>query len=245
MTVLTDTDLLKMLETDSTVLKCDTKLVIHPYSESSLTPIGYDLRVGTFYKSSTNEYAEKIEDDDEDKKIVLAPRSTTNIRTLEWIAMPQNKTCCGLICSKVSKVAKGLSHISTTIDPDWAGQLSISVHNHTDRKIDLKVGEPFCTAVFLRNESPATRSCGFGSGRADILVRSITSRERRSLFWKRCMLVSIIVATLFAVWLGAYKLYLDFASDNNTKAMIATTLMVVAFVITQLLAPLLTRLIYK
>jgi deoxycytidine triphosphate deaminase len=246
MSVLTDTDIRKMLETDISVKKSDTKIVIAPFSESSLTPVGYDLRVGTFYKSSEDEFATDLSNDE---KAILAPGSTTNIRTLEWIGMPQEKMYSGLICSKVSKVAMGLSHVSTTIDPDWAGELSISIHNHSDKVIELKVGEAFCTAIFLRNESAATKSCGFGPSRTDTLVASLTTeqkaKDRKKTARKKWLIGVLIILTLCMVFVAIYKLYIDNVNDNSTRAAIAASTMVFGTFITSVLTNWFVRILGK
>ena len=51
MSLLTDTNIKEILCTEE-VCKDNEKLKIYPYSEKSLTPIGYDLRVGGKYSSA-------------------------------------------------------------------------------------------------------------------------------------------------------------------------------------------------
>ena len=100
--------------------------------------------------------------------------------------MPQDRSISGLIMSKVSKVSQGLSHISTTIDSDWAGPLLIAITNHSRNTIKLPVSEPFCTVVFLENKSPASKSSRKPPGRFDILVRQMSTTagkaEKRGKF---------------------------------------------------------------
>jgi dCTP deaminase len=45
-------------------------------------------------------------------------------------------------------IPKGLSDISTTIDPGWTGKLLISVHNNRDSSTELLYGERLCTVCF-------------------------------------------------------------------------------------------------
>jgi deoxycytidine triphosphate deaminase len=196
MAVLTDTDILKILETQTN--RHDDRLVIHPFSDGALTPVGYDLRIGLFYKSSRDEVGINLK---EGEHIILSPGSTTNIRTMEWIALPRNKSISGFICSKVSLVSRGLSHISTTVDPDWYGHLSISVHNHASENIELSVGQPFCTVVFMKNISPATRDSGFAPSRTDTLITSITSQQKQQRNLRRRMKATFIAAGLLVVGL--------------------------------------------
>jgi len=94
---------------------------------------------------------------------------TVLISTEEYIGLPKNKTVAGIIESKVSIVSKGLSHVSTTLDPDWEGHLLIAVTNHQPHAIELRRGDPFCTVMFLLCQSPATDACHAGPGRKDIV----------------------------------------------------------------------------
>lgn len=229
MSVLTDTDILKILDTSGQHRE-DHRLVIHPFSDKALTPVGYDLRVGLFYKSSTEEVGVNLH---EGERIVLRPGSTTNIRTLEWLAMPKDKTLSGLICSKVSLVARGLSHISTTVDPDWYGPLSISVHNHAPTEIVLDVGQTFCTAMFLRNESPATKDSGFAPSRTDTLVTAITTEEKVKIDSAKKRKARSKAAAVFAI--GVVMTILLYLAERPVKdsgefhvAVLAGTTVIVA-----------------
>jgi deoxycytidine triphosphate deaminase len=149
--LLTDTDLKKLIISDPNWLDKD-KLHIFPYSEECLTPVGYDLRVGSQYASSIDA---KLYSLNADNKVVIKPGDTVLITTLEDIGMPQNRKISAFITSKVSKVSKGLSHISTNIDPDWKGHLLIALHNPSRNIVSLDHGEAFCTVNFIENKSAA------------------------------------------------------------------------------------------
>src|SRR5690349_14237203 len=95
-----------------------TKILIHPWDDKKLTPIGYDLSVGSVYVSY--KARQKIHFSNGDK-VLIHPGETVLIATEEYIGLPGNKTIGGLIESKVSQVSKGLSHVSTTLDTDWEG----------------------------------------------------------------------------------------------------------------------------
>ncbi|MGG0451743.1 hypothetical protein ABEY82_15315 [Priestia megaterium] len=58
---------------------------------------------------------------------------------------------------RVSLVAKGLSNISTTLDPQWYGLSLVTVSNTTDEDIELRVGEAFVSVMFYYLNSPATK----------------------------------------------------------------------------------------
>jgi len=145
MSLLTDSDLRTKLCTVKGEEGND-KILIYPFSEDCLTPVGYDLRVGRLYSSSLHGGPFEIDDK---SRIQISHGDTVLITTQEEIGMPKNRSVSALIMSKVSKVSKGLSHISTTIDPDWNGHLLIALNNYSRSTIELAVGEAFCTAVFF------------------------------------------------------------------------------------------------
>jgi len=97
---------------------------------------------------------------EEGQEFEILPHEMIAIKTEEEIGMPKNKMYSGIIVSKVSFVEKGLSHISTSLDPDWYGELVVTLFNHSFRTIKLKRGEPFCTMILLKNEEQSVRSSG-------------------------------------------------------------------------------------
>lgn len=177
MPLLTDTDLRKIICTDEAWEDKNNKIHIYPFSEECLTPVGYDLRVGDSYSSAFKIGPFKLK---EGAKIIIEPRDTVLITTLEKIDMPKSRLISALIQSKVSKVSKGLSHISTTIDPDWDGKLLIAVHNHSINKVELNFGEPFCTVVFFENKSASTKDCDKIPGRLDVFIDEWSAKAEKS-----------------------------------------------------------------
>nr|VFJ95677.1 MAG: dCTP deaminase [Candidatus Kentron sp. LFY] len=216
MGLLTDSDLEKIIVTQVGDLK-DESLLITPYEEESLTPVGYDLRVGSPY--ATSEEAE-IKELESGQLLEIPTGSTALITTLENIRMPRNRMISGLIESKVTKVSKGLSHISTTVDPDWKGNLLIAVHNHSKESIELKYGKSFCTIVFIRNESPSRKECEKDPGRMKLFLSSFTEvakkeKERKASlrnYFKKYVPLPVI---LFLAFLG-YQL--DIFLNGQTTA---------------------------
>lgn len=176
MCLLTDTDLKILITTEKDWLDKD-KLHIHPYDEECLTPVGYDVRVGHQYASSIDAELYALNSDDQ---VIIKPGDVVLITTLEDISMPQNRTISAFITSKVSKVSKGLSHISTNIDPDWTGHLLIAIHNPSHNTVSLKHGEAFCTVNFLENKTPSRKDCGSPPGRSDILLKQFLNDVKES-----------------------------------------------------------------
>lgn len=180
MSLLTDTDL--------ELMRCHTtqewqnqslaqpKIYIEPFSPDSLTPIGYDLRVGGRYVSALKGENIPI---NKDCPLIIEAGDTVLITTLEEIRMPKNHKLSGIILSQVSKVSKGLSYVAATIDPDWCGKFLITLQNHSDENIALTFKEPFCTAIFLENKSASRKESGHTPGRQDILIEKFSSDAKK------------------------------------------------------------------
>jgi len=164
MSLLTDTDIEEILATDENEWERNEdikreKLLIKGYQESSLTPVGYDLRVGQQYLKMGKRITawNKLQDNCD---LVILPDEMVAIETEEYIGMPQNRSYSGIFVSKVSVAEKGLSHISTSLDADYKGKLIITLSNESRKKVTLRKNQPFCTMILFKNKSPATRPCG-------------------------------------------------------------------------------------
>ena len=175
MSLLTDSDLERLIVQNGKNAQAHS-LLIDPYEPKSLTPVGYDLRVGTPYATSNRRGRSSLKNGE---SLTIRPGATALITTLEKIEMPRDCLTSGFIESKVSKVSKGLSHISTTVDPDWRGNLLVAIHNHSNEPISLAYGEAFCTLVLIRNESASTRKCEKEPGRADIFLQMFDEENER------------------------------------------------------------------
>ena len=214
MSLLTDTDL--------TNLFCTTenwgdknKIYLYPFDEKSLTPVGYDIRVGEKYSSAlkTDHFTLR-----EGELIEIKPKDTILITSLEKIGMPKNRKISALILSQVSKVSKGLSHISTTIDPDWEGKLLIAIHNHSRDKVELRFGEPFCTVVFFENKSPSTKDCCKIPDRLDIYEQKWIEQTKKAK--KKELIKSMIPALIIIISIPIG--YLWFGNNPGFVATVAS-----------------------
>ena len=100
MSLFTDTDLRTAMCTDKEWSDKD-RIHIFPYEEECLTPVGYDVRVGNQYASAIEAKLYRLAQND---KVVIKPRDTVLITTLENIEMPVSRKVSAFITSKVSKV---------------------------------------------------------------------------------------------------------------------------------------------
>ena len=189
----------------------DDGISIEPFEEKCLTPIGYDLRVGKKGFSWKSKREINIE---REGAVQIEPYDTLIVETLESISL--SKGFSGTIHSSVSKVIpKGLSQISTTIDPGWTGKLLISVHNFYDVPTELRFGERLCTVCFYKVDEEATKGVGNPPDREDIwdqlLDKSSEKRreeQRKQQENNRRLIVLIIIGILILI-LGAYISYKD------------------------------------
>ena len=139
MSLLTDKDITKLLGKD---------IVIDNFDKDMLTPVGYDFRVGDFvYSLDQCKLIEPV-----NGHYVLPPENTILILTREslWVS----KRIGGLFHSKVSLVTQGLSHIATTLDPNWFGPLLITFRNNNKTSFELPENAAFVTLVMFKVATP-------------------------------------------------------------------------------------------
>jgi deoxycytidine triphosphate deaminase len=138
MSILSDRDIRKLRGRD---------IVIEPFTDKSLSPVGYDFRVGDFVLS-----VEEGIISPSDGKYSLPASSTVQLLTRESIWVSHR--IAGTLHSRVSLVSKGLSHVSTTLDPGWFGPLLITVRNNLKEPIVIRTNEPIVTLVFYYLRTP-------------------------------------------------------------------------------------------
>lgn len=131
MSVLSNVDLIKSL---------NKKLIIHPFSEDCLSPLGYDLRIGM--AGNLNDINESTI---KDNKIILFPFESIQVVTLEKVWLSEH--LMGTLHSRGTLSAKGLILNSTTVDPNWKGQMTFMLHNIHQKPIELEIGDRFVTLV--------------------------------------------------------------------------------------------------
>lgn len=160
MTLMTDVDINKALGKD---------IVIEPFLEDLLTPVGYDFTVGDFVFSLEKGLLEL-----KDGVYHLPPKSTIQILTKEslWVS----NRIGGTFHSKVSLVSKGLSHISTTLDPGWYGPLLITFRNNMDQQIPIKIDDAFVTLIFFKVLTPTQSKHWKPEFRKDILTGQLNNQ---------------------------------------------------------------------
>lgn len=109
-----------------------------------------------------------IHDEKKHNKLILLPHTTTIVETSEVIGV--NNYIGGTLHSKVGIVAKGIGDIGTMLGPNFCGHLMISLHNISDKIIELPVGETFVSLVFFYLKTPDNTINTNMSGHVDKLA---------------------------------------------------------------------------
>lgn len=102
-----------------------------------------------------------------ENKISLPPGETVSILTEEALCV-SNKIS-GTYHSRVSLSAKGLSNISTTLDPNWTGLSIISLTNNSKDEQTIDVGKGIVTLTFAYLHRKSTKNAiAIAPSRSDI-----------------------------------------------------------------------------
>lgn len=105
---------------------------------------------------------------DENEDISIDPGEFALLMTEEHLNIPPDKAA--LISLKFSQARKGLINISGFhVDPNYTGQLTISVYNASPSSVVLRKGEPFFMIVFT------TLSQSLDDNREDAQVSNLTN----------------------------------------------------------------------
>ncbi len=118
MTVLSDEEILKHLK--------NGKIKLEPFEPSCLNPAGYDLT--TF------------------KEVVLIPKRHELVATLETVELGLNVVAFIHIRSSLAR--EGVIGSFAVVDPGFRGQLTLNLHNVSDKEVRLRRGERIAQIVF-------------------------------------------------------------------------------------------------
>ncbi|NJE03437.1 dCTP deaminase [Thermococcus sp. MV11] len=128
--------------------KIRKEILIEPFSEKSLQPAGYDLRVGK------EAYIEgKLVNIEEVGKISIPPGTYALVLTLERVKLPDD--VMGDMKLRSSLAREGLLGSFAWVDPGWDGNLTLGLYNASDEPVELSYGERFVQIAFIRLEGPA------------------------------------------------------------------------------------------
>ena len=156
-------------------------------NDKRLTPAGFNFSFTHFIVSlNSGSYIQVYEDTvNNDIFFELASGDTALALTQEsiWVS----GYIAGTFHSKVSFVAQGLGHISTTLDPGWNGQLLISINNPNKEDKRVVIGKKnnrtneidystFITLCLYKLCTPALKCSDNTFARFEIIERILRSK---------------------------------------------------------------------
>lgn len=165
----------------------DGELVICPYSDRNLTPVGYNLSFSRFIVSLRKKAFVKIKHKEGEWYFYLKPHETVLVLTRETIWV--SRFIGGSFHSKVSMVIRGLGHVSTTLDPGWHGQLLVPLNNPTKEKIKIviakdgekgKIFETFITMILFRAQEASLNDKDDNKSARIELLEEILAKDKRN-----------------------------------------------------------------
>jgi len=159
---------------------CIAPFDLNDSNDRRLTPAGFNFSFSDFIVSLNQKTFYKIHKRGNEKFFMIEPGDTAIALTEEsiWVS----KGIGGTFHSKVGYVSQGLGHISTTLDPQWQGQLLISVNNPNRKKIKVNIarferGEwiysTFITLCLFRLITPTRTESDNHASRLDTLCEII------------------------------------------------------------------------
>lgn len=116
-------------------------IYIYPLNTNSIKSNSVDLRASRFAWSLNTKHSIY-----QDGQIIIPNHDTALIYTQESIYV--SRRIGGTYHSKVTLVAKGLGHISTTLDAQYIGNSIIAIHNTSDNDVQINEGDEFITLQF-------------------------------------------------------------------------------------------------
>ncbi|WP_297089930.1 dCTP deaminase [Thermococcus sp.] len=128
--------------------KIRKEILIEPFSEKSLQPAGYDLRVGR--EAYING---ELIDVKEAGRVAIPPKTYALILTLERVKLPDD--VMGDMKLRSSLAREGLLGSFAWVDPGWDGNLTLGIYNASNEPVELAYGERFVQIAFIRLEGPA------------------------------------------------------------------------------------------
>jgi deoxycytidine triphosphate deaminase len=162
MTALSDQDIKREL---------GKNILIYPFRSKNIKNASYNLTASKLaWSLQTRQSIHQKDQFDNEKpgKLVIPPNTTALIETLETIWV--SPRICGTYHSKVALVSKGLGHIGTTLDPEYIGPSLITVHNHSDKDIEIiPEQDTFVSLMFFYVKTGSSCSDNNSPGRPEIL----------------------------------------------------------------------------
>ena len=143
MTILSDSEILEHLTTG--------KIKLEPHDLTAcLNPAGYDLRCS--------------------KKVLLKPKKYELVATLETVEIGLDIVAFLHIRSSLAR--EGIIGSFAVVDPGFRGQLTLNLHNISEKEVILKEGERIVQIVFHRLGNTAKKGYNGSYQNSEGIVKS-------------------------------------------------------------------------
>lgn len=157
-----------MLSNEDIKKELGENILIYPFCLDNIRGASINLtasRCAWLLSSGKSAVTEKP---DGSAKITIPNGDTVLVETEEFLWV--SKKIAGTYHSKVSLVSKGLSHIGTTLDPEWKGNSLIALTNYSQKPIEIECGKSFVSVCFEYLNSESTYADDLNdAGRMQIL----------------------------------------------------------------------------
>lgn len=114
-------------------------VIIVPFDKNKAKGTGYNLSPTTLIYSVNKKKLVKVHQNDKEIYVWVEPNDTVLTISKEYVITEENVV--GTFHSRVRMSADGLGNVSTTLDPNWKGQLLFAINNPTRRRIKLRIEE--------------------------------------------------------------------------------------------------------
>jgi deoxycytidine triphosphate deaminase len=131
-------------------------IVIVPINKNSITPLGYDISIGEIITLSSASGDKILK---EGGNIKIPPKSLNIVVAKEFIWLSKN--VIGTLHARGTLAAKGILTNSTNVDPNFGGQMIMSLYNSSDRTVILNEEDSFITLIFHTSLTPTLDGPGW------------------------------------------------------------------------------------
>lgn len=133
----------------------EKNIAIHPLNKDSITPLGYDISIGEIITLSSDSGNKLVK---ANGKIEIPPKSLNVVVAKEFIWLSKNVV--GTLHSRGTLAAKGIFTNSTNVDPNFSGQMVMSLCNLSSKPVYLEEESHFITLIFHSALTPTLDSPG-------------------------------------------------------------------------------------
>ncbi len=148
------------------------KLRIDDFSQESLTPNGYDLRISEISVPSEKTSIRS-------GKAMIPPKAIFFVSTLEYVALPSDISA--QLWLRTSWIRKGILAGLGKVDAGFSGTLTFMAYNVSDTEIEIPMGSRFVQMVLETLHSPATltyeKRSGHYQGQKGITLAPINQKK--------------------------------------------------------------------